>query len=138
MDRGVRDGCGFGCALEALAQHLLELADDPLAAFEHARPDTEGVDEHQVRGGGLLGDDLPEARKCGAQLLAPVVGLAVGAADAFGGHPRDQIVGREEALFLAGEEFVEGAARDAGERHELPDRRVRVAVLCDGGDHRAL
>ena len=107
-------------------------------AFQHARADAEGVDEHQVRGVALLGHDLGEAAERGAQLLAPVVGLAVGAGDAFGGHRGDHVIGRQEALFLALEVLVEGGARDAGEGHELPDRRVRVAVACDRGDHRAL
>jgi hypothetical protein len=107
-------------------------------AFQHARADAEGVDEHQVRGVALLGHDLREAAERGAQLLAPVIALAVGAGDAFGCHRGDHVIRGEEALFLAREQLVEAGERDARERDDLLDRDLLVAVLGDGGDHRAL
>ena len=51
---------------------------------------------------------------------------------------RDLVEGGEEALLLAGELLVEGAARDAGELDQVPDGHAVVALGGHGPHHRPL
>ena len=46
------------------------------------------------------------------------------------------VVGGEEAVLLAVEEFVEGLAGDAGDADHVDHARLRVAALGDDLDHR--
>ena len=72
----------------------------------------------------------------GAQLGAPVVlGGVHGLADALVENVDARAIGLQEAGLLAGEELVEGRARDAGGADDVRHRRGGVAPLGDHADH---
>ena len=67
----------------------------------------------------------------GLDRLRPVLGLLEGGGDPLAQLLHHRLVGGDEALVLAREVLVEGAAGDGGGAGDVGDRRARVAMLGD-------
>ena len=97
-------------------------------------PGADRLDQAEAGQLRLAGEEAQHRRQRGAHLLRPLLEGAGGddhcVANVLGHH----LVGGEEALFLAGEVLVEGAAGDRGRSGDVGDRGVVVALLGDGVD----
>jgi hypothetical protein len=123
---------------EGARHDALEGAGGEQHPFARAPADPQALDEHEPRALDVLGRVFDERLARAVQAVGPAAVGHPGVDHALLGARHGDVVGRQEALFLVGELFVEGAARDAGERDHVCDGGGRVSPLVHRLDHRAV
>ena len=101
-------------------------------------PGGQHLDDREAGLVGVLGEVLEQRPEPGGDPLRPRrPRLRLEAAGGVAEQVAEQdVVGGEEAVLLAGEELVEGLARDAGDADHVDHAGLRVAALGDDLDHR--
>ena len=101
-------------------------------------PGGQHLDDREAGLVGVLGEVVEQRPQAGGDPLRP--GRSLLRLEAAGGVAEEvaeqHVVGGEEAVLLAVEEFVEGLAGDAGDADHVDHPGLRVAALGDDLDHR--
>ena len=101
-------------------------------------PGGEHLDDREAGLVGMLGQVFEQLAEAGGDALRPGrAGLGLEPPGRVPEQVAEQhVVGGEEAVLLAGEEFVERLSRDAGDADHVDHAGLGVAALGDDLDHR--
>ncbi len=132
------NGAVSGETLKAAADEALVGVAGEVQPFARLGADAERVDQHEMSALRFGDDVVEEGLAGGVQAVGPATFGGPGLEHELARAGDDDVVGREEALFLVGELLVEGSPRDARQPDHVRDGRAVVAALGDRLDHPAV